>query len=119
MKWHIISGSVKVQVEAETVDAAIVSALRILPLTGFNQFFCCYEHGKTFEDGDTSWGLTEWYLLEAGYEEIKEGEYKGCWRLKVGKKNEAQVRPPRTSGPTKIQGYNQDEWQKKVEEAKN
>jgi hypothetical protein len=78
MKWHIISGSVKIQVEAENPDKAIVVALKSHSLDGFNQFFCCFVDGKGIYDSDTSWGLTEMYLEDAGYEKCGVSQ----WRKK-------------------------------------
>ena len=81
MKWHIVSGDVRFQVDAPTVDKAFVVALQNLPLEQFGIFLCGFEHGVDPNGRNTWWGLTENYLEDAGYEKI--GEHK--WRLKVGK----------------------------------
>lgn len=64
------------QVTVATLEAAFVSTLRTVPLEKCSILICGYEHGKSLDDPDTRWALTEWYLKEAGYEQIGEHRWK-------------------------------------------
>jgi len=84
MKWHISSGEVRIQVEADTLEAAFVKALHVLSLEGFGMFIFGHEHGK--DEHNERVGLTEWYLPEAGYEKYTHTSRSGStcerWREK-------------------------------------
>jgi hypothetical protein len=76
MKWHVVSGDVRLQVKAPTVDAAFTIALKTFQLDRFGMFLCGYEHGKDPNGPETWWGLTEHYLESAGYQKIGETQWK-------------------------------------------
>ena len=75
-KYHILSGDVRILVEAKDTEDAMVEALKWLQLDRFGLFMACWENGKKFEDGNTKWGLTEWYLDRAGYRKIGANRWK-------------------------------------------
>lgn len=79
MKYHILTGDVRMQVEAPTLEKAFSEVLRRSQLDRCSVLICGFEHGKKFTDDDTRWGLTEWYLKDAGYRQI--GEHQ--WRAPV------------------------------------
>ena len=64
MRYHILTGMVRMQVDAPTLDAAFISVLRVVPLDKCSALICGYEHSKNLED--VKWGLTEWNLDRAG-----------------------------------------------------
>jgi hypothetical protein len=101
VKYHVISGDVKFCLEAESIEKAFVQSLQTFPLERFSQFLCGYEDGKE-NDPDASWfGLTEFYLADAGYEEIEPKRWQ--WRKDPNDKPVAKTKPqnqPITEKPT-------------------
>ena len=78
MLWHIQSFENKIDIMADSIEEAFVAALssyKSFPLEKCGTFICGYEDGTRFEDGTTSWGLTEWYLIKAGYKKDEKGYY--------------------------------------------